>query len=458
MIQRTLIEIQKMIKGSHLKGGDSAIHGVSIDSRTTETGNLFIPIIGPNSNGHNYIESAMNKGAVASLWQKNEPNPPEDIPLIYVDDTLVALQQLASAYRQQLTEATFIGITGSNGKTSIKDMLHSVLSTTFKTQKTAGNFNNEIGVPLTLLSLDEDVEMAVIEMGMSGLGEIAFLSNMVKPDIAVISNIGKAHLVDLGSLQNIAKAKMEIVKGLHPSGYLFLNGDEHILMKEAEINSCKKITFGKSKRNNLYLTSSEQKQLSIHFNISERACTFTLPLIGEHQAINCLPVIKIAEKLHIHDENIQAGLNNVVLTGQRNEVTTIDEVTIINDTYKSNPESVKAAIDTLDSLSGSKRKLLIIGDMVDMGEEAASLHEQIGMYLIEKNIDAIYGVGSLTEKVIQTVKQYAPDKKAIHFSSETHLTTAILEYAKKPSILLFKASRVIHLEDIVDHIEKRLVT
>src|SRR5690554_4856661 len=176
-----------MINDGHLKGNNTTFHGIEIDSRTITNGNLYIPIIGPNNNGHAYIKNAIDNGAVASLWNKDEPNPPSDIPLIFVEDTLVALQQLAASYRQQL-RATFIGVTGSNGKTSIKDMLHSVLRTNFRTQKTQGNYNNEIGVPLTLLQLNEDVELAVIEMGMGHKGDIAILSEMVQPDIAIISN------------------------------------------------------------------------------------------------------------------------------------------------------------------------------------------------------------------------------------------------------------------------------
>lgn len=213
MITRTISEVTNMIKESYYTGENVAIKGVSIDSRNLVEDSLFIPIIGPNSNGHHFIQEAIKNGAAATLWKKREPNYPTNIPVLFVDDTTVALQQLAASYRQQL-KATFIGITGSNGKTSTKDILHSILSTIYKTHKTQGNYNNEIGVPLTLLHLQEDVEMAVIGMEIGRIDDITFLSEIVQPNIATITNIGNAHLSNLRSLENIVVEKMKIMIGL----------------------------------------------------------------------------------------------------------------------------------------------------------------------------------------------------------------------------------------------------
>lgn len=457
MITRQLRKIESMIAGAKWIGENMQIHGVSIDSRTVVQGNLYIPIIGPNSNGHDYIDGAIQNGAVATLWKKDQPNPPQDIPTIFVEDTLIALQQLAASYRNQLKQATFIGITGSNGKTSTKDILHQVLSTRFKTKKTIGNYNNHIGVPLTLLSLDEDVEMAVIEMGMDHLLEIAFLSDMVKPDIAMIMNIGSAHLETMGTLENIAQAKCEIVTGLKKDGVLVVNGDDDLLLKETKRHSCKQLTFGEKSSNQLYLTSFHQGESSLQFTASNSNSMFALPLIGRHQAINCLAVMQVAHLLHLSEADIQTGFRQIQLTAQRNEVKRFGSVTIINDTYKSNPESVKAAIQTLESLPNRKRKIFVMGDMVDMGEQAVALHKQIGTYIAEANIDMVLGSGDLTFHTITSIQERDTLPQADFFLEEEKLIETIIVLAKEPCTILLKASRSLQFDKVVEAIEKRLV-
>src|SRR5690606_4062640 len=196
------------------------VTGVSINTRTLKPCDLFIPFRGEHVNGHKYVRSAIELGASASLWQRDEPGAPDDLPLLFVDDCEVALQEMARAYRDELS-AIVIGITGSNGKTSTKDLVASVLKPYFKVQKTQGNFNNELGLPLTILSLDEDTKVAVLEMGMSGKGQIEFLSELARADYAIITNIGEAHLQDLGSREGIAEAKLELTAGLQPHGKLF---------------------------------------------------------------------------------------------------------------------------------------------------------------------------------------------------------------------------------------------
>ncbi len=457
MIIRKLSEIVSMIAGANLQGLDTVIHGVSIDSRTIALGNLFIPIVGENSNGHEYVDGAIQNGAVATFWKRDQPNPPKEVPVIFVDDTLTALQQLAANYRNQLQQATFIGVTGSNGKTSTKDMLHQVLSTRFKTQKTIGNYNNHIGVPLTLLSLDDDVEMAVIEMGMDHLLEIAFLSKMVKPNIAIITNVGNAHLATMGSLENIAQAKLEIVIGLQKDGLLIVNGDDDLLKHEAEKHLCKQFTFGEGQKNDLYLTSFQQGESSLQFTVSNSATIFELPSIGQHQAINCLAVMQAARFVQLSDVDIQSGFRQVQLTAQRNEVQVIGHVTIINDTYKSNPESVKAAIQSLESLPDQNRKIFIMGDMVDMGNQAVFLHEQIGACMAETNIDLVLGSGELTSYTIASIQERETSCEAHYFRQEAELVEAIIASATEPCTILFKASRSLQFEKVVEAIEERLV-
>ncbi|MBE5106098.1 UDP-N-acetylmuramoyl-tripeptide--D-alanyl-D-alanine ligase [Bacillus thuringiensis] len=455
MITRTISEVSNMIKESYFTGENVVIKGVSIDSRNLVEGSLFIPIIGPNSNGHHFIQGAIQNGAAATLWKKGEPNYPTNIPVLFVDDTTVALQQLAASYRQQL-KAIFIGITGSNGKTSTKDILHSILSISYKTQKTQGNYNNEIGVPLTVLQLQEDVEMAVIEMGMGRIDDITFLSEMVQPNIAIITNIGNAHLSNLGSLKNIAVEKMKIMIGLDSEGILFYNGDHSLLVEEAKNYPHKKCTFGVKEINDMYLTSCTSSSSSIAFTASQSKVQYHLPLIGEHQAVNSLSAVSVAKHLKMSDESIQQGLNNIILSSQRNEVVKIGTITIINDTYKSNPESVKAAIDTLTSLDVGSRKLFVMGDMLDMGKQGKMLHEEVGEYVNTDKLDTIFGYGELTIHTIAKAQKQFSVGKAIHFMEEEELIESIIEYAKDPCTILFKASRGLRFEKLIEMLEKQV--
>lgn len=456
MITRTISEVSNMIKESYFTGENVVIKGVSIDSRNLVEGSLFIPIIGPNSNGHHFIKGAIQNGAAATLWKKGEPNYPTNIPVLFVDDTTVALQQLAASYRQQL-KATFIGITGSNGKTSTKDILHSILSTSYKTQKTQGNYNNEIGVPLTLLQLQEDVEMAVIEMGMGRIDDITFLSEMVQPNIAIITNIGNAHLSNLESLENIAVEKMKIMIGLDSKGILFYNGDYSLLVEEAENYPHKKCTFGIEEINDVNITSCRSFSSSIAFTTSKSNVQYHLPIIGEHQAVNSLAAISVAKHFNMSDESIQQGLDNVILSAQRNEVIKIGNITIINDTYKSNPESVKAAIDTLASLEVGSRKLFVMGDMLDMGKQGRILHEQVGEYVNTDKLNTIFGYGELTIHTITKAQKQFSLNEAIHFVEETELIESIIEYAKEPCTILFKASRGLRFEKLIEMLENQVI-
>src|SRR6476620_10523356 len=262
MINRTLKQIHEMIGGLNpITEWESVnISGVSIDSRKVTANNLFVPLLGEQVDGHHYVEKAMNQGAAAALWQQNVPNPPKDFPIILVENTEVALQELARAYRQQLS-VKVIGVTGSNGKTTTKDMTAALLATTYKVHKTSGNYNNQLGLPLTILSIQEDTEVAVLEMGMSSRGEIEFLSKLARPDMAIITNIGESHLLDLGSREEIAKAKLEIIEGLVDGGTLIYYGDEPLLRDRAEgrLDHLRVLSFGRSTSNDIYTTFIEQE-------------------------------------------------------------------------------------------------------------------------------------------------------------------------------------------------------
>jgi len=356
MIKRTLKQIQEMVNGWGLakEFEDIIAEGVVIDSRSVQDGNLYIPIIGERVNGHSYVQNAVSEGAVATFWQKDQPDMPTDIPVIVVEDTEIALQQLALAYKNTLNMKV-IGITGSNGKTSTKDILASILATTYKVHKTPGNFNSEYGMPITLLRTPVDTEIAVLEMGMAGLGQIKLLSDLAKPDVSVITCIGEAHIEELGSRENISIAKFEITSGLSKDGLFVYHGDEPLLEKRlAEANSeFKLVTFGDETSNDYYPTSTSVDGSGMVFTIPQTDITFNLSVLGKHNVMNALAAIPVARHFGVRFENIRAGLANIEMSKGRMETSWAKNgMMIIDDTYNSSPTSVRATIDLLYSLTG----------------------------------------------------------------------------------------------------------
>lgn len=458
MICRNLREIQEMVEGYGLmkKNEDIDIQGVSIDTRQIETGQLFIPIVGERFNGHKFINEAVNKGIVAALWNKREPLPSIDIPLILVDDTLCAIQKLAKSYRTQL-KAKVIGITGSNGKTSTKDILASLLKTKYKTQKTFGNLNNHLGVPLTILGLEEDTEMAVIEMGTSNLGEIELLTNIVSPDVAIITSIGEAHLDELVTKENIVQAKLEIVKGLKPNGLFVYYGDNPLLnerIKDMDIN-CKTISFGENSTSTYipWLESSDER--SITFSLDKFHCpSFYLPMIGKHQMLNATAAITVARYYGISFEQIQDGLLNIELTGMRNEVIHTEIYTIINDSYKSNPASLLAALDTLYNIKNYKQKIAVLGDMIGLGIDEINMHREIGEKIDPEQIDYLLTIGPLGAHIAKTARPRFRKNRVFSYNNKTQLIQKLKKLMKYESIVLVKGSRMLKLEEIVEELQR----
>ena len=460
MIEKTLKEIQEMSKGSGLldKFNDIKIKGVSTDTRKIKERQVFVPLVGENFNGHNFIDKAIEEGAAASLWQKDIPLPDIDFPFILVEDTLKGLQDLARSYRESLKETKFIGITGSNGKTTSKDILDGVLSTKFKTQKTQGNLNNHIGVPLTILSLEEDTEVAIVEMGTDGFGQIEELTYIAQPHIGAITNIGDSHLVELKTKDNIARAKYEILKGINEDGHFIYNGDDPILVKIAsEFSFPEKLScFGQEDKNDFKLKLLEETNNSIKFNFRSKNLNkdFILPMIGRHNIYNAGLAIIIALDLGLNEENIQKGFYNIDKTGMRNELIQKDNFTILNDAYKSNPNSLRAALDTLYALDGYDYKYVVLGDMLDLGDKEKDLHREIGENINEKQVDKLYTYGDLSKNIQLGAKSKLKDSNNLHFDSKSELAKQIKEDIKDNTIILVKASRSIQLEDLISELIK----
>nr|WP_276536750.1 UDP-N-acetylmuramoyl-tripeptide--D-alanyl-D-alanine ligase [Tissierella carlieri] len=428
------------------------IQGVSTDSRNVNAGQLFIPLVGENFNGHDFITMAIGKGAVASLWNHDEPKPDLDFPFIIVEDTVLALQQLARSYREELNTKV-IGITGSNGKTSTKDILASILKTQYKTHKTLGNFNNYIGLPLTILSMDEDTEMAVLEMGMDNFGQIELLTSIAKPDAAVITNIGEAHLEGLKTKENIAKAKLEILKGLKPNDLFLYYGDDSLLKNEVEHISMnyQVMTYGTKDYNNYQPEIVFVNETGDSFFLREPSSPqFFLPMLGEHQVLNATAAIAVARYFGVSYENIEKGLLNVEKTGMRNELIKGNGFTILNDSYKSNPSSVLAALDTMYSMLGYSQKIVVLGDMLGIGDDEINMHKDIGLKINSDKIDYVFTFGDLAKYIAETAKLRFGKDQILSFDSKSDLIKKVKEIVKPDALVLVKASRPLAMEEVVE--------
>lgn len=452
MIKKTIKEIASMVSGTLILNNaslDTVVHGVYIDSRKVEENGLYIPIIGERVDGHTFIKNIENKASLTLC--SNTEYIPENIACIVVEDTVKALQELAKNYRQTL-DATVIGITGSNGKTSCKDILAGCLSAKYKTQKTQGNHNNEIGVPLTLLELDGDCEMAVIEMGMENLEDIHFLNAMVDQDMSIITNVGIAHLENLGSIENIGWAKLEIVDSLHENDLFVYYGDDPVLSKNMETkvipNGVKVETFGKNTNNTMYLTSLTQDENGIYFKTNASDFTFHIDILGEHQALNAMAALSCAYKLGMSEEEMQAGFDKMEKTKMRNELMQIQNAKILNDAYKSNPQSAIAALDTFELLK-APYKIAVLADMLDLGPTTNALHYDLGYALKNYTLDEVVCMGELGVHIAEGAKA-STNIKVTHFNTREEVSAYLMPYLKKDCMLLFKGSRGMALDLVID--------
>ncbi|WP_281863850.1 UDP-N-acetylmuramoyl-tripeptide--D-alanyl-D-alanine ligase [Planomicrobium okeanokoites] len=432
---------------TNLKGIE--ITGVSINTRTLKKGDLFVPFRGEKVNGHQYVRHAIEAGASAALWQRDEPSPPDDLPILIVDDCQKALQEMARAYRDELP-VTVIGITGSNGKTSTKDLVASVLKPYFKVQKTQGNFNNELGLPLTILSLEEDTKFAVLEMGMSGYGQIEFLSELARPDYAVITNIGEAHMQDLGSREGIAQAKFEITAGLETHGKLFYDGDEPLLKPFVE-NFPQAVSFGFDDNNELTVTDIRATENGSTFMVSGIIdATFTIPVLGDHQVKNTLSAILIALEAGLTEEDIRKSLKDAALTDMRMQmVPAKDGATFINDAYNAAPSSVKAALNFIRETTMKDDKWVVLGDMLELGDQEQEYHEAIAKS-INSEINGVCLYGPRMEWLYTKLQDTFEGK--LIWSKDDY--QPIIDFLDKSisakSVILVKGSRGMALENIIE--------
>jgi UDP-N-acetylmuramoyl-tripeptide--D-alanyl-D-alanine ligase len=427
---------------------------ISTDSRKISSGDLFIPIAGEKFDGHDYIISAFSAGAEAVVTHKYiEPIPFKTI--IQVKDTLIALREIAAFYRRKFN-IPFIGITGSVGKTSTKDMIASVLKEKYKVLKTEGNFNNEIGLPLTVFNLDNFHEAAVLEMGMSGFGEISNLTYIAKPDIAVITNIGVSHIEKLGSRQNILKAKMEILEGLNEKGLLVLNGDDKLLYGLKDLLKFRTIYYGMEEGLDYQaynIKTAGENGTYFEITIKNTDYKIHIPIPGVHNVYNALAAIAIGIELKLPIEKIIRGISEFTNSKMRMDIITCKEVKIINDTYNASPQSMEAAINVLADIGGNKRKIAILGDMLEMGAWAYKAHMDIGKFAVSKAIDYILTVGENAKHIaLGAIEAGAENSTIFSFENNSQLNNYLDSFLKKDDVILGKGSRGMKREEIVHYL------
>ncbi|MGN4123944.1 UDP-N-acetylmuramoyl-tripeptide--D-alanyl-D-alanine ligase [Lysinibacillus sphaericus] len=450
-MKKTLKQLAAWLDDEEPAFGNTIVSGISIDTRTIQQGDLFVPFRGEQANGHKFVLQAFEKGAGASLWQRDEPNPPAGVPLLFVDDPEQALQQMARAYRSE-HKAKFIGITGSNGKTSTKDILAGTLAPFFKVQKTIGNFNNQLGLPITILQLDEDTDVAVLEMGMSGFGEIEFLTKLARPHLTVITNIGEAHMQDLGSRAGIAKAKFEIIQGMQDGGVLFYDGDEPLLHElVVQEGNLKSQAFGLEPGDLLYAENIEATANGSSFTThGVIEGDFFISVLGKHQVKNTLIAMLIAQNLGLNDDQIRESLKQVALTDMRmQQVHGTNGALFINDAYNAAPTSVRAAIQFVSTTTIRSEKWLVLGDMLELGSNEQSFHEDLSLDIHVEEISYVCLYGPRMAYLYEVLKERFDAAHLIYSQDDYAPIIEKLHKANEQSIVLLKGSRGMKLENIL---------
>lgn len=441
------------------EGEDREASCVVIDSRKIEPGGIFIATRGEKVDGHSFIPAVESAGAMGVVCER----APEEcgIPYILVEDSFKALKSLAEFYRKQLS-IQVVGITGSVGKTSTKEMIASVLSTKFHVLKTQGNFNNEIGLPLTVLSIREEHEIAVLEMGISDFGEMHRLSKIARPDICVMTNIGQCHLENLGTREGILKAKSEIFDFMNPDGYVFVNGDDDLLNQIEQKGSHKPVSFGLDPSNDIFASEVLNKGLLgshavIHAAL--RVFPVEIPLPGAHMVLNALAAAGVGMQLGLTVEEIRQGIANVQAVGGRSHVIALPGRTVIDDCYNANPVSVKAAIDLLTTALG--RKVAVLGDMFELGQNEAQLHREVGVYAAQKGIDVIICTGKLSRHMYEGALSVngemltaAEKREVYYFETRDEMIDKLPEILKPGDNILVKASHGMQFEKVVEGLTK----
>lgn len=450
-MELSLKELLEAVNGEVIFMGKTEFNSICIDTRKIEKNNVYLAIKGENFNGNKFVLEAFKKGASVAiidevLFDLNDTENLETV--IKVQDTEKALLQLAHYYRKKLG-LKIVGVTGSCGKTSTKDLIAAFLSEKYKVFKTKGNFNNQIGLPLMILELHSSIDVAVLEMGMSNLGEIDVLANCARPDIAVITNIGLSHIENLKTQENILKAKSEIFNYFGEENSLIINGEDENLLKIKD--KCFEILkIGYNHEYDVYAFNIilEEDKTTFTVKDKEEEIIFTIPMAGKHNVLNSMLAIEVAKKLNVTFNEMKRGIKNLEATSMRLQVIKKNKITIINDCYNASPDSMKSSMDVLSTYKIG-RKIAILGTMNELGEEAANSHKEVGKYALNK-VDLLIAIGKYND----CFKEGFAGENLITFTTKEECINNLSTIIKENDVVLVKASRGMKFEDIVSSLEE----
>lgn len=440
-----MMKASEIIVATGAAVSDFDFTGVTTDSRAVQPGELFVALVGDKFDGHDYCAKAVELGARGVVISHDIEALPDNVAVFKVENTLTAYQEIARAYRRKFAGLKVFAITGSNGKTSTKDLLAACLSAKYKVVKTQGNFNNEIGLPKTLLSIEPDTDIAVVEMGMRGLGQIAELCDIAEPDSGLITNVGETHMELLGSMENIGKAKAEIVEKLPAEGFAILNGDNEYVLKAAEKTNAKVVYFGLSDKCDYCGSDITTTALGTNFTCTEKATgkavQVRLQLIGEHNVYNALSAIAGAACYGISLEDSAKALATARLTGSRQEIIYIGDITFINDAYNASPASMEAALKTLaeaKKAAKNARSIAVLADMLELGAISEDAHRRVGSWAVEYGTDLVLTYGDEAAYISDQVEKLGG--KAMHFANRQEAADKLRQLADAGDIILLKGS------------------
>lgn len=461
--QMTLENIAKACGGTYV--GDDAqrgseITGAVIDSRQVEPGYLYIPIRGERVDGHRFIPDVFEKGALAVLSEEPLENPAG--PYIQVASSEQALKDIAEFYRSTLS-IKIIGITGSVGKTSTKEMISAVLSQKYNVLKTEGNFNNEIGLPLTILRIRREHEVAVVEMGISEFGEMHRIAKVAKPDICVMTNIGQCHLENLIDRDGVLRAKSEIFDFLKTDGHIVLNGNDDKLITVQEVKGVKPVFYyvedGTAKKADLpyeitadAIENKGLRGLNANLHFPEEVCQIHDPIPGVHNVYNACAAACVGRIMGLTNEEICQGIAHAKTIAGRTNLITLGEVLVIDDCYNANPVSMKASLDVLAQADG--RKIAVLGDMGELGENEREMHYDVGKYAANTGVDILFCCGTLSEELAKGAQR--GHTKVMYFADREKLTQTLINFVEAGDTVLVKASHFMEFPKIVKALEEAL--
>jgi UDP-N-acetylmuramoyl-tripeptide--D-alanyl-D-alanine ligase len=430
--------------------------GYSIDSRTLTAGDLFIAIAGERFDGHEYVQTALEKGAVGAIVAAGKDVAGDPLRLLQVEDTVKALQLLGAAARR-LWGKPLLAVTGSAGKTTTKEILAHILATRFRVMKSSGNLNNHIGLPLQLLKLEAEHDLAVVEMGMNHAGEIRALGALAHHDLAVVTTVAPVHLEFFGSLKEIARAKYEIIETLHSGGVAVLNADDEYVCQFGRDFKGKVVTFGTKRAadvsaRNIKLNGAEGSTFDLVVGSVEEPVTF--PLVGEHNIYNALAAAGAAIERGLTPSQAAVALSSIAPPDKRGQVLQIGGATIINDCYNSNPRALAAMIDTLASMK-AQRRILIVGEMLELGPTAEALHRESGKHAAEKKIDLVIGVRGMARAVAEAACGAGTQAQFVETPEQAGEWLA--QNLRPGDAVLLKASRGVKLERALERLQKNSI-